>query len=139
MTITTHGAYNRDFVTLEVPEKEDAQSVNGFKTIFVNCSTDGERWLERPPSTKQRGHRYVESKWAPAAYYSDREQRIPDHPRPGENHTPEGAVDRIHDALVAFGGDVALNQLSRNVGWGQLPMAGLGSFMSFLRSRPDLF
>ena len=109
-----------------------------FGTIFVNCATDGQRWLERPPS-KTRRLQYKESKWAPAAYYMDRETRIPDHPRPGENYTPEGAADRIHDVLQTLGGDVGLNEMSRTLQWGQLPMSRLGSFMSFLRSRDDLF
>ena len=137
--ITTHGAYHRDFVTLEVPAKEDAQSVNGFGTIFVNCSTDGQRWLERPPSSVQPAARFVESKWAPAAYYLDRESRIPDCPRPGEAYTPIGAADKIHDVLLALGGNVGLNTICRNLQWGQLPMAKLGSFLAFVRSRSDLF
>ena len=69
LSITTHGAYNRDFVTLEVPQLDDAQSVNARESIFVNCATDGQRWLERPPSAAAPAQRYVESNFAPAKYY----------------------------------------------------------------------
>ena len=37
----------KSFVTLEVPEKYDALSINSNKTVFVNVATNGRRWLVR--------------------------------------------------------------------------------------------
>ena len=139
LSITTHGAYNRDFVTLEVPQKDDAQSVNARQSIFVNCTTDDQRWLERPPSDTAPTRQWKESNFAPSKYYLDRERRIPDCPRPGENHTPVGAMDRIHDELVRLGGNATNFEICRVLKWGQMPMMGLGGFLSFVRKRKDLF